>query len=484
MTIKELIKGVKECEIIGEGVAEITTLTLDSRQAGAGSCFFAIEGTVTDGHKYIGSAIERGAAAIVCKHLPAELSPNCTYIVTKDSDEAMATMAATFYGNPSRKMKVVGVTGTNGKTTIATLLYDLVRTMGHKAGLISTVVYKIDEQIIPSTHTTPDAIRLNSMMAAMVEQGCEYCFMECSSHAIVQKRIYGIEFTGTLFTNITHDHLDYHKTFSEYIRAKKSLFDNQPKGSFAIVNADDRNGEVMLQNTSARRLTLSLRRNADYNCKIMESTPEGMLLRIDNCDVWVAFLGGFNAYNLLTVYAAAVELGFDKGETLRCMSMLRPVDGRFEQIYATDGTLAIIDYAHTPDALENILKSVAEINCGSKSITVVCGCGGERDKSKRPEMAQIAVKFSERAIFTSDNPRSESPEQILCDMEAGVAVTDNYMKITDRDTAIKTAIMLSNPGDIIVVAGKGHENYQIIGDKTLPFNDKERVKYWFSTLSR
>ena len=485
MNINNLLKGVDYTAIHGDALREVTNLTYDSRQVVAGSCFFAIEGVVADGHNYIDSAISKGAVAIVCKRLPESLATETTtYIVTDDTDKAMAIIAANFYGNPSRKLAVVGVTGTNGKTTIATLLYDLVRLMDHKAGLISTVVYKVDDEEIVSTHTTPDTIRLNAMLAAMVERGCEYCFMECSSHAIVQRRIYGIEFKGALFTNLTHDHLDYHKTFAEYIRAKKIFFDELKKGSFAIVNADDRNGEVMLQNTVAKRLTLSLRRAADFNCKVMESTVEGTLLRIDNVDLWVGFLGRFNAYNLLTVYAAAIELGFDKAEVLRCISMLHPVDGRFDMIHATDGTTAIIDYAHTPDALENILKSVAEIRSPKQKVTVICGCGGERDKTKRPEMAAIAVKLSDRAIFTADNPRSEDPEQILREMEQGVAVTDNYMKIVDRDNAIKTAVMLSTAGDIIVIAGKGHETYQIIGTEKLPFNDKERAQYWFATFNR
>ena len=485
MNINNLLKGVDYTAIHGDALREVTNLTYDSRQVVAGSCFFAIEGVVADGHNYIDSAVSKGAVAIVCKRLPESLATETTtYIVTDDTDKAMSIIAANFYGNPSRKLAVVGVTGTNGKTTIATLLYDLVRLMGHKAGLISTVVYKVDDEEIVSTHTTPDTIRLNAMLAAMVERGCEYCFMECSSHAIVQRRIYGIEFKGALFTNLTHDHLDYHKTFAEYIRAKKIFFDELKKGSFAIVNADDRNGEVMLQNTVAKRLTLSLRRAADFNCKVMESTVEGTLLRIDNVDLWVGFLGRFNAYNLLTVYAAAIELGFDKAEVLRCISMLHPVDGRFDMIHATDGTTAIIDYAHTPDALENILKSVAEIRSPKQKVTVICGCGGERDKTKRPEMAAIAVKLSDRAIFTADNPRSEDPEQILREMEEGVAVTDNYMKIVDRDNAIKTAVMLSTAGDIIVIAGKGHETYQIIGTEKLPFNDKERAQYWFATFNR
>ena len=485
MIIKDLLKNIKTVELHGSASSDIVALTYDSRTAEAGSCFFAIEGVAVDGHKFIASAVDNGATAVVCKRLPEHIdSTKATYIVVEDTDKAMALMAANFYGNPSGKLKVVGVTGTNGKTTIATLLYDLVRAMGYKAGLISTVVYKVDDEQITSTHTTPDAIRLNAMLSKMVERGCQYCFMECSSHAIVQRRIYGIEFSGALFTNLTHDHLDYHKSFAEYIRAKKLFFDELPKGSFAIVNADDRNGEVMLQNTAAQPLTLSLRRAANFCCKIIEATAEGMLLRIDGTDVWVSFLGRFNAYNLLTVYAAAVKLGFEQSEVLRVLSLLHPVDGRFDIVYAADGTIAIVDYAHTPDALENILKTVTEIRTKREKVTVVCGCGGERDTTKRPEMARIAVKYSDRAIFTSDNPRSEDPEQILRDMEAGIAATDNYMKIVDRDNAIKTAVMLSEPKDIIVIAGKGHESYQIIGDKKLDFNDKERVTYWFTTFNR
>ena len=485
MIIKDLLKNIKTIELHGSASSDIVALTYDSRTAEAGSCFFAIEGVAVDGHKFIVSAVDNGATAVVCKRLPEHIdSTKATYIVVEDTDKAMALMAANFYGNPSGKLKVVGVTGTNGKTTIATLLYDLVRAMGYKAGLISTVVYKVDDEQITSTHTTPDAIRLNAMLSKMVERGCQYCFMECSSHAIVQRRIYGIEFSGALFTNLTHDHLDYHKSFAEYIRAKKLFFDELPKGSFAIVNADDRNGEVMLQNTAAQPLTLSLRRAANFCCKIIEATAEGMLLRIDGTDVWVSFLGRFNAYNLLTVYAAAVKLGFEQSEVLRVLSLLHPVDGRFDIVYAADGTIAIVDYAHTPDALENILKTVTEIRTKREKVTVVCGCGGERDTTKRPEMARIAVKYSDRAIFTSDNPRSEDPEQILRDMEAGITATDNYMKIVDRDNAIKTAVMLSEPKDIIVIAGKGHESYQIIGDKKLDFNDKERVTYWFTTFNR
>lgn len=474
-----------EHTLCGSAEREVCALTCDSRAVGRGSCFFAIEGTKVDGHTFIGGAVEAGASVVVCKHLPADFdSTNCTAVIVSDTDKAMALMTSAFYGHPSRKMRVVGVTGTNGKTTIATLLYDLVRRLGHKAGLISTVVYKIDEQEIPSTHTTPDAIRLQEMMHRMVECGCTYCFMECSSHAIVQRRIYGIEFAGALFTNLTHDHLDYHKTFVEYVRAKKLFFDELPKRAFALVNADDRNGEVMLQNTAARRLTLSLRKMADYRCKIVEKSIEGMELKIGNDSVWVRFLGRFNASNLLTVYGAARELGFDREQVLCALSTLQPVSGRFEFVRAEDGTVAIVDYAHTPDALENVLRTVEEFRLPQQKLTVICGCGGDRDRTKRPEMAEIAVKYADLAIFTSDNPRTEDPTQILHEMESGVVAGSRYMKFVEREEAIKTAIMLSQPGDIIVIAGKGHEDYQIIGTEKLPFNDKECARKWFSTFNR
>ncbi|MBQ5634985.1 MAG: UDP-N-acetylmuramoyl-L-alanyl-D-glutamate--2,6-diaminopimelate ligase [Alistipes sp.] len=482
--LRELLLNIDHT-LHGSDMASVAHLTCDSRTVTEGSCFFAIEGTSVDGHNYIGKAVEAGASVIVCRHLPDGFDTTRTSaVVVEDTDKAMAEIAAAYYNYPSRKMKVVGVTGTNGKTTIATLLYDLVRLLGHKAGLISTVVYKIDEREVTSTHTTPDAIRLQAMMHEMVECGCHYCFMECSSHAIVQRRIYGIEFTGALFTNLTHDHLDYHKTFAEYIRAKKIFFDELPKGAFALVNADDRNGEVMLQNTAARRLTLSLRKMADYRCKIVEKNIDGMELKVGNDSVWVRFLGKFNATNLLTVYGAAVELGFDHNDVLCVLSMLHPVSGRFEFVKADDGTTAIVDYAHTPDALENVLRTVEEFRRADQKITVICGCGGDRDRSKRPEMAEIAVKYSDLAVFTSDNPRSEDPAEILREMEEGVPAGSRYIKAVDRDEAIKMAVMLSQPGDIIIIAGKGHENYQIIGTEKLPFNDKECVSKWFTTFRR
>ena len=485
MILNELLRGVSYTEIKGCADIYISGLTYDSRTVTAGSCFFAVEGTVVDGHNFIAKAVESGAKAVVCQHIPdAVADMDCTFVVVEDSNIAMGAIASNFYKNPSSELKVVGVTGTNGKTTIATLLYDLVQSLGYKAGLISTVVYKVGKKEIVSTHTTPDAIRLNAMMREMVDAGCEYCFMECSSHAIVQHRIEGINFVGALFTNITHEHLDYHKTFAEYIRAKKAFFDALPKSAFALVNADDRNGEVMLQNTKASRYTLSLRKMANFRAKIIEVLTEGMELHIDNHDIWVRFLGRFNAYNLLTVYGAAVLLGFDKEEVLAHLSMLTPVSGRFETITAQDGTTVVVDFAHTPDALDNIINAIEDIRNKGQRLIIVCGCGGDRDKTKRPVMGALAAKRGDIAIFTSDNPRTEDPEQILREMEAGVEAGDKYLKITDRNEAIKTAVMLAEPRDIILLAGKGHEDYQIIGTEKLPFNDKEVARQWLKNFNR
>ena len=485
MILSQLIGNLPTIEVKGATDIEVLHLTYDSRTVTIGSIFFAVEGVVVDGHNFIGKAVEGGAKVVVCQHIPEEVAESdCTFVVVEDTNTAMGIIASNFYGNPSHELKVVGVTGTNGKTTIATLLYDLVQSMGHKAGLISTVVYKVGTKEIASTHTTPDAIRLNAMMREMVDEGCEYCFMECSSHAIVQQRIGGLRFVGGLFTNITHEHLDYHKTFAEYIRAKKAFFDALPKSAFALVNADDRNGEVMLQNTKASRYTLSLQRMADFRAKVIEMMVEGMELRIDNREVWVQFLGRFNAYNLLTVYGAAVLLGFDKEEVLAHLSMLRPVSGRFETVVAKDGTTAVVDFAHTPDALENIINTIDELRTDGQRLLVVCGCGGDRDKSKRPIMGGMAAKRADVAIFTSDNPRTEDPEQILREMEEGVEAGDKYLKITDRHEAIKTAVMLAEPRDIILLAGKGHEDYQIIGTEKHPFNDKAVVREWFEKFGR
>ncbi len=467
-----------------EGPAErpVAHLVYDSRRVEAGDCFFAVCGTQSDGHDYIDMAVERGAAAVVCQRMPAAPHEGVTYVEVEDTNAAMADLAAAWYGHPSRELKLVGVTGTNGKTTTATLLYELFRGLGYEAGLISTVVYCVGARRTEATHTTPDAIRLNALLREMVDAGCGYCFMECSSHAIVQDRIRGLHFAGGIFTNLTHDHLDYHKTFAEYLRAKKSFFDALPRGAFALTNLDDRNGEVMVQNTRAAVSTLSLRAAADFRCKVVEQHADGMLLRIDGREVWAGLLGRFNASNLLSVYAAALLLGQPKEEVLRLLSTLRPVDGRFEYVRANDGTTAVVDYAHTPDALENVLRTLGEIRRPGQRMLVVCGCGGDRDRTKRPEMAHIAVKHADTAIFTSDNPRTEDPAAILDEMTAGLAADGSWLRIADRAEAIRTAAMLAAPGDLILLAGKGHETYQIVGTEKLRFDDREQIAACFASL--
>lgn len=482
--LSEILRQTPVREVLGDGERPVGGLTYDSRAVKPGDCFFAVRGTQADGHAFIPAAVAAGAAAIVCEQLPADPAPGVTYVAVPDSAGAMADLAAAFYDYPSRELKLVGITGTNGKTTTATLLYDLVRALGYKAGLISTVVYRIEGREVEATHTTPDSIRLNALMREMADAGCEFCFMECSSHAIVQERTRGLSFAGGIFSNITHDHLDYHKTFAEYIRAKKRFFDMLPAGSFALTNLDDRNGRVMVQNTAAAVHTYSLRGMADFRCRIVETHLDGMLLRIDGQEVWVGLLGRFNAYNLLAVYGTAVLLGLDRSEVLRVLSTLRPVSGRFEIVRAANGTTAVVDYAHTPDALENVLRTIEEIRTPQQQLLVVCGCGGDRDRTKRPEMAQIAVQYASTAIFTSDNPRHESPEAILDEMVAGLDPGTRYLRIADRAEAIRTAVMLSHPGDVILVAGKGHETYQIIGDVKHHFDDREEVRRAFETLLR
>lgn len=477
--ISTLLRGVQVLARASAEEAQIAALSYDSRSVEPCSCFFAVRGTATDGHRFIPMAVERGAVAVVCQTLPEELHPEVAYVVVEDSEQAMAEMASAFYDHPSRELKLVGITGTNGKTTTATLLYELVRKLGYRAGLISTVVYKVDDREIPSTHTTPDTIRLNRMLREMVEAGCDYCFMECSSHAIVQKRTYGLHFAGGLFSNLTHDHLDYHKTFAEYLKAKKGFFDALPKGAFAVTNSDDRNGSVMVQNTRARIRSYSLRSVADYRAKITEMHLEGMLLQIDGQELWTTLTGRFNASNLLVVYATAVELGFERGEVLTAMSLLRPVSGRFECLRSESGVIGVVDYAHTPDALENVLQTIQEIQSGSGALVVVCGCGGDRDREKRPEMARIAASYATTTILTSDNPRNEDPEAILDEMEQGMPGDARYLRIADRAAAIRTAVMLSKRGDVVLVAGKGHENYQIIGNTKHPFDDREELRKAF-----
>ena len=485
--MKHLSEILSSTEVISFSATEdhtITGLTYDSRTVTDGNCFFAVRGTQSDGHDYIPRAVEAGAVAVVCEQEPEKKSDGVSYIVVADTNKAMADMAAAYYDHPSRELHLVGVTGTNGKTTIATLLYDLYRRMGYRAGLISTVVYRIDTREIPSTHTTPDAIRLNAMLREMVDCGCDYCFMEVSSHSLVQDRVRGLKFRGALFTNLTHDHLDYHGTYAEYIKAKKLLFDRLDKQAFALVNVDDRNGEVMVQNCRAHVVRYSLRQMADYRAKVLEMLFDGMLLRIDSEEVWVSFLGRFNAYNLLCVYGAAVELGADRGEVLQALSALHSVSGRFEPIRSDGGITAIVDYAHTPDALENVIATINDIRCGGARLFVVCGCGGDRDPSKREAMGRIASREADVAIFTSDNPRTEDPEHILDQIMQGVEAGRQTLRITDRSQAIRTAVMMAAEGDIILVAGKGHEDYQIIGREKIHFDDREQVRAAFDDLHK
>ena len=462
----------------------IRCIQFNSRKVEKGDLFVAVRGTQVDGHDYIPDAIAQGASAIVCETLPAdELDPAVSYVLVDDSAAALALLAAAYYGHPSLKLRLVGVTGTNGKTTIATLLYDLFTALGHRCGLISTVVYRVGEERIESTHTTPDPLTLNRLMAEMVDAGCDYCFMEVSSHSIVQKRIEGLRFTGGIFTNITHDHLDYHKTFAEYIKAKQGFFNALPKEAFALTNIDDRNGEIMLQNSPARRkVTYSLRNVADYHGRIVEEHLDGMEIEMNRQQVWVQFIGRFNAYNLTAIYGAAMELGQESAEVLRILSTLHPVSGRFEQIRAADGRLAIVDYAHTPDALQNVIDTINELRKEGAQLITVVGCGGNRDTTKRPVMAQVAANGSSRVILTSDNPRFEDPQVILDEMRAGLdkAQMARTLTIADRREAIRTAAALARPGDIILVAGKGHEPYQEIAGVRHHFDDREEVSAAFA----
>lgn len=480
--LDELLQGVEVRSLVGDGTVAVGRLEFDSRKVVPGTLFFATRGTQADGHAYIPAAVAAGAAAVVCEELPAERPVGVTFVQVPDSTVALGQVASAFYGHPSRRLKLVGVTGTNGKTTTATLLYRMFRRLGYKAGLISTVVYCVDDREIPSTHTTPDSIRLNAMMAEMVEAGCDYCFMEVSSHSLVQHRTAGLAFVGGIFSNITHDHLDYHKTFAEYIRAKKLFFDGLPAGAFALTNADDRNGMVMVQNTKATVKTYALQSFADFRCRIVETLLDGMLLNLDGSEVWVKFLGRFNAYNLTSVYATALLLGARRDEVLRILSDLTSVDGRFEPIHSKEGVTAIVDYAHTPDALQNVIGTINEIRKKDQRLYVVVGCGGNRDATKRPEMAKIAVDGSDMAVLTSDNPRLEEPGAIIEQMKSGLEPSARYLAITDRREAIKAAVALARPGDIILVAGKGHETYQDVGGVKHHFDDREEVRAAFGTV--
>ncbi len=481
MKLTEIIKAISVIKVSGNTDLDITGIQMDSRLIKAGQLFVAVKGTQTDGHIYIDKAISLGANAVVCQELPERLTDNITYIQVKDTEEAVGKLATTFYGNPTEKLDLIGVTGTNGKTTIATLLYEMFRYFGYKVGLISTVCNYIDGEAIPTEHTTPDPITLNSLLGRMADEGCKYAFMEVSSHSIDQKRIGGLTFAGGIFTNLTRDHLDYHKTVENYLKAKKAFFDGLPKTAFAITNADDKNGMVMVQNTQAKIATYSLRTLADFKGKVLEDGFEGMLMDINNREVNVQFIGRFNASNLLAVYSTACLLNKQPEEVLIALSTLRPVAGRFDAIRSPKGYTAIVDYAHTPDALKNVLNTIQEVLCGRGQVITVVGAGGNRDKGKRPLMAQEAVQQSDRVIITSDNPRFEEPQDIINDMLAGLNKEDKkkVISIVDRKEAIRTACMLANTGDVILVAGKGHENYQDVKGVKHHFDDKEILKEIF-----
>ena len=481
MKLKELLTNIKPLDIKGNAEVDITGINIDSRRIDNGHIFVAMKGTQVDGHKFIPKAVEMGAKAVLCEDMPEQTTDNVTYIKVESTEDCVGKVATIFYGNPSAKLHLVGVTGTNGKTTIATLLYNMFRKMGHKCGLLSTVCNYIEEQAIPADHTTPDPIELNRLLAMMVDAGCEYAFMECSSHAIAQKRIGGLKFAGGIFTNLTRDHLDYHKTFENYRDAKKAFFDMLPKTAFAITNADDKNGMVMVQNTKAQVRTYSTRQMADFKARILECHFEGMYLEIDGNEVGVQFIGKFNVSNLLAVYGAARMLGKEPQDILLVLSSLKSVSGRLEPIYSPEGYTAIVDYAHTPDALENVLNAINEVLKGKGSVITVCGAGGNRDKGKRPLMAKEAVKNSDKVIITSDNPRFEEPQDIINDMLAGLTATQmkKVISIVDRKEAIRTACMLAQKGDVILVAGKGHEDYQEIKGVKHHFDDREILRSIF-----
>jgi UDP-N-acetylmuramoyl-L-alanyl-D-glutamate--2,6-diaminopimelate ligase len=470
-------------EITGSTNMAISSVTFDSRKVKKDSLFIATVGVTVDGHTYIDKAIELGAIAIVCETLPTQIHEHITYIKVLNSSESLGYIACNFFDNPSEKLKLIGITGTNGKTTTVTLLFNLFKGLGYQVGLLSTVENKINNVVIPSTHTTPDALSLNELLNQMVEQGCQYAFMEVSSHAIVQHRITGLNFTGAAFSNITHDHLDYHKTFDEYIKAKKLFFDHLPTDAFALTNKDDRNGMVMLQNTRAKKYSYALKSLADFKCRVIENHLNGLLLNLDNQEVWIKLIGSFNAYNALVVYAMAILLKQDKVQVLTTLSNLNSVEGRFQYIKSKSGIIAIVDYAHTPDALKNVLETVKDIRTGNEQVITVVGCGGDRDSAKRPLMAKIACEFSNKTILTSDNPRSENPEEILNQMQSGLSPVDmkNALRISDRKEAIKTAVAFAKEGDILLIAGKGHEKYQEVNGVKHHFDDFEIIKELFET---
>lgn len=483
--LKNILYKVNITSASGDMAISIKGIAFDSREVNAGYLFVAMTGTLSDGHSFIKGAIQKGAVAIICEKLPEELSSNITYVTVKSSTAALGIIAANFYGNPSAKIKLVGVTGTNGKTTVVTLLHKLFTSMGYAVGLLSTVENKIKDEVLKATHTTPDPIQINVLLKKMISAGCTHCFMEVSSHAVVQGRVGGLNFVGGVFTNISHDHLDYHRTFESYIRAKKGFFDDLSSDAFALVNLDDKRGMVMLQNTKAAKRTYALKKMADFKAKVLTNSLEGLELEIENRAVWFKLIGDFNAYNLLSVYATAVLLGEDPESVLMRLSALTGAAGRFELILPGSKFTAIVDYSHTPDALKNVLETITQFRTGQEQVISIVGCGGDRDKMKRPLMAAIACKYSNKTIFTSDNPRSEDPMEIIKDMQKGVGATEakKTLVIVDREEAIKTACMMAKEKDIILVAGKGHETYQEIKGIKYPFDDKEVLERMLKMFS-
>jgi UDP-N-acetylmuramoyl-L-alanyl-D-glutamate--2,6-diaminopimelate ligase len=471
--LKDILYGTPLLDVVGSTNVAVASLAFDSRKVEKESLFVAIKGTESDGHDYIDMAIEKGARSVVCEKIPEEQHEKVTYMQVRDSHETLGKLSSNFYDNPSEKLKIIAVTGTNGKTTTATLLYSLFQALDHKSGLLSTVNIRIGKETVAATHTTPDPISINIHLKKMVEAGCKYCFMEASSHGLAQKRTAGLKITGAVFTNISHDHLDYHKTFDDYILAKKLLFDGLSADAFALVNADDRHGFTMLHHTKAKTYSFALKNDADFKTRILEHQLDGMLLKMGTHELWTKLIGTFNAYNILAIYAVALLLKQDELQVVTAISNLKSVEGRFEYIKSPEGTTAIIDYAHTPDALKNVLQTIKTIRGGANQVITVVGCGGNRDKSTRPEMAKIATNLSDRVVLTSDNPRHEDPDAIINDMEAGVEVhlKNRYISITNREQAIKTAVQLSTPGDIILIAGKGHEKYQDVAGEKKPFDD-------------
>jgi len=484
--LSDILNNVSLKQVVGSTDKHIEVITFDSRKVILATMFVAVNGVQVDGHEFIEKAISSGAITILCEVLPRELVKGVTYIEVEDSSLALGVCASNFHDNPSKKLTLIGVTGTNGKTTVATLLFDLFKELGYSVGLLSTVENKVNEESIPSTHTTPDAVGLNFLLTQMLVKGCTHCFMEVSSHAVHQNRISGLDFNGGIFTNITHDHLDYHKTFANYITAKKMFFDNLPKKAFALVNGDDRRATVMLQNTKASKNYFALKTAGEFKGRIIENTLQGLELNINNQSVWVKLLGEFNAYNLLAVFGVASLLGEDENEVLQVLSLLEPVNGRFQQQTSPSGIIAVVDYAHTPDALENVLKTLNQFRQGTTEIITVVGCGGDRDIEKRPIMASIACKLSDRVVLTSDNPRSEEPSSILKEMNEGVTITQKAKSLTieDRREAIQLAVTLAKPGDIVLVAGKGHETYQDIKGVKHHFDDKEELNKVFTLLNK